>query len=289
MWAVFLAVAAGVATIAVWRFFVGATTGQGLEQAAFDGATFGRGKLWVVAEPVLDVVSISFVVIGMSVAMGIALVRRRWNLAGQVVALVVGANLTTQVLKKFVLDRPDLGYDAWGNSLPSGHTTVAASVSVALVLAVPRRLRPVVALCGAAYTAATGISTLVGQWHRPSDVIAAMLVVLAWGAVACAFSSESALDPLPDRSSTPASDRVRPGHSSSTTLVVGLLAVVGVAAGAIAAWALVETAGVTAGDAVATGRTGFIAYLGGAGGVVAVTAVVFALLLGLRQGVARPR
>ena len=58
VWAVFLAVAAGVATIAVWRFFVGATTGQGLEQAAFDGATFGRGKLWVVAEPVLDVVSI---------------------------------------------------------------------------------------------------------------------------------------------------------------------------------------------------------------------------------------
>lgn len=287
--AVLLAVLAGIATIAVWRYFVGATTGQGLEQAAFDGATYGRGKLWVVAEPVLDVVSISFVVIGMSVAMGIALVRRRWNLAGQVVLLVVGANLTTQVLKKFVLHRPDLGYDAWGNSLPSGHTTVAASVSVALVLAVPRRVRPVVALFGAAYTAATGISTLVGQWHRPSDVIAAMLVVLAWGALACAVSSESALDPLPGAPSGSGSDGARPGHSSSTSLVVSLLAVVGIAAGAVAAWALAQTADVTAGDGVLTDRTGFVAYLGGAGGVVAVTAFVFALLLGLRQGVARPR
>lgn len=288
VWAVLLAALSAVATIAVWRYFVGSSTGQALDQAAFDGATYGRGKLWVVAEPVLDVVSISFVVIGLVVAMGIALVRRRWNLAAQVVVLVAGANLTTQLLKKVVLERPDLGYDAWGNSLPSGHTTVAASVSVAVVLAVPRRIRPLVALCGAAYTVATGISTLVGQWHRPSDVIAAMLVVLAWGALVCAFSSESSLDPLSERS-TAVDGRVRPSHSSSTALTVALLAVVGVAAGAIAAWSLVATAAVVAGEAAFTDRTGFIAYVGGAGGVVAVTALVFALLLGLRQGVARPR
>lgn len=287
VWAVLLAAVSAVATIAVWRYFVGSTTGQALDQTAFDGATYGRGKLWVVAEPVLDVVSISFVVIGLVVAVGIALVRRRWNLAGQVVALVAGANLTTQLLKKVVLERPDLGYDAWGNSLPSGHTTVAASVSVAVVLAVPRRMRPLVALCGAAYTVATGISTLVGQWHRPSDVIAAMLVVLAWGALVCAFSSESSLDPLPDRSTV--DGRGRPGHSSSTALTVALLAVLGVAAGAIAGWAFVETAAVVSGEAASNDRTGFIAYVGGAGGVVAVTALVFALLLGLRQGVARPR
>jgi membrane-associated phospholipid phosphatase len=288
VWAVLLAALSAVATIAVWRYFVGSSTGQALDQAAFDGATYGRGKLWVVAEPVLDVVSISFVVIGLVVAMGIALVRRRWNLAAQVVVLVAGANLTTQLLKKVVLDRPDLGYDAWGNSLPSGHTTVAASVSVAVVLAVPRRVRPLVALCGAAYTVATGISTLVGQWHRPSDVIAAMLVVLAWGAVVCAFASESSLDPLSERS-VALDGRRRPSHSSSTALTMALLAVVGVAAGAIAAWSIVATAAVVSGEAAATDRTGFIAYVGGAGGVVAVTALVFALLLGLRQGVARPR
>ncbi|PFG35201.1 PAP2 superfamily protein [Sanguibacter antarcticus] len=288
VWAVFLAATAAAGTLAVWRYFVGSTTGQALDQMAFDGATYGRGTLWVVAEPVLDVVSISFVVVGMTVAMGIALVRRRWNLAAQVVVLVVGANLTTQVLKKFVLDRPDLGYDSWGNSLPSGHTTVAASVSVALVLAVPRGARPLVALFGATYTVATGISTLVGQWHRPSDVIAAMLVVLAWGALVCAFSSESALDPLSERPVVLESPRDYQMHSSSTTLAVALLAVVGVAAGAIAGWALLETASIVSGETAARGRSGFIAYVGGAGGVAAVTALVFALLLGLRQGVARP-
>lgn len=289
VWGILLAGVAAVATLAVWRYFVGSTTGQAVDQLAFDGATVGRGKLWVVAEPVLDVVSISFVVIGMSVAMGIALVRRRWNLAGQVVVLVAGANLTTQLLKKYVLHRPDLGFDSWGNSLPSGHTTVAASVSVAVVLAVPRRLRPVVALFGAAYTAATGISTLVGQWHRPSDVIAAVLVVLAWSALVCGFSSASALD-VPGRTGS-GLDTGGAGHdrASSTALSVSVLAVVGVAAGAVAAWALARSSAVVRGESVLTDRTEFIAYVGGAGGVVAVTALVFALVLGLRQGVARPR
>ena len=41
--------------------------------------------------------------------------------------------------------RPDLGVDperaAAGNSLPSGHTTIAASVAVALVLVVPSKAR----------------------------------------------------------------------------------------------------------------------------------------------------
>ena len=58
----------------------------------------------------------------------------------------------------------------------------------------PRRWRPVVAVAGAAYTGATGVSTLVGQWHRPSDVVAAILVVLAWSAGVCALSSPSSLD-----------------------------------------------------------------------------------------------
>ena len=70
---------------------------------------------------------------------------------------------------------------------PSGHTTAAASVSAALLLVVPPRARPWAAVLGAGYTTATGISTLIGQWHRPSDVVAAVLVVLAWTAIACAL------------------------------------------------------------------------------------------------------
>ena len=133
-------------------------------------------------------VSVGFIVGVLLAAMVIAALRRRPSLAVQVAVLMIGANLTTQVLKKWVLYRPDLGVEAdYGNTLPSGHTTAAASVSAALLLVVPPRVRPWAAVLGAGYTTATGISTLIGQWHRPSDVVAAVLVVLAWTAIACAL------------------------------------------------------------------------------------------------------
>src|SRR5207245_1071112 len=96
------------------------------------------------------------------------------------VLLIVGANLTTQLLKS-VLVRPVLGIDperaAAGNSLPSGHTTIAASVAVAVLLVVPAAVRGVSAVVGAVLTAAAGVATLSAGWHRSSDAVAALLVV----------------------------------------------------------------------------------------------------------------
>lgn len=161
-------------------------TGRLVDDAAFRGALYGRSRLWQVAEPVLDVVSVPFVVGVALAAVLLALLRRRFVLAAQVAVLMVGSNVTTQVLKR-LLERPDLGLgDRTVNSLPSGHTTVAASTSAALVLVVPRRWRGWAAVLGALYTTATGVSTLVGRWHRPSDVVAAVLVVLAWTGVVLA-------------------------------------------------------------------------------------------------------
>ena len=176
-----------------WDTFVVSQRGQRADQLALEGAARGQGVLWDLAEPVLGVVSNTFVGLGLAAAVILALARGRWWLAVQVAILVAGSNLTTQVLKHAVLDRPAL-LDvprADINTLPSGHTTVAASIAVGLLIAVPRRWRPVVAVAGAAYTGATGVSTLVGQWHRPSDVVAAILVVLAWGAAVCALGSRA--------------------------------------------------------------------------------------------------
>ena len=283
--AVVVALAGAVATVAMWRIFVGTRLGQIVDEMAYDGALLGRNWLWTVAEPLLDVVSVTFVVLGTAVSMGVALVRRRWILAMQVAVVVVGSNVTTQFLKHFVFDRVNLGGENWwANSLPSGHTTVAASVSVALVLAVPRTARPLVALLGAAYTGATGVSTLVGQWHRPSDVVAALAVVLFWGALACALTTSSSLDPAP-------SSAVRGKGSSSGGSAAGwVLAALGagtVLGGVAAVWALRHTIAVVESGAVVVRRDETIAYLGGASAVVAATAVVFALLLALRQAVAR--
>ena len=66
------------------------------------------------------------------------------------------------------------------NSAPSGHTAFAASAGAALFIAAPRALRPTIAVLAAMATCATGASTIINGWHRPADVISAILVVALW-------------------------------------------------------------------------------------------------------------
>lgn len=280
-----VAVLAAVGVYAVWRFFVATRTGQLIDQLAYAGAYTGRTKLWTLAQPVLDLVSDASIIIGTGTIAGIALLRRRWLVAVQAVLVIAGANLTTQLLKYNVFDRPVLGSESWwANSLPSGHTTVAASVSVALLLAVPRTARPALAIAGTVFTALIGISTLIGRWHRPSDVVAAILVSLVWGALACVVMTESAQDAKPN----PARRRFVAGVTGTVWAVV-ILGVTTLVAASFAAWALIQTAAFVSGREVAVQNTEALAYVGGAAGVIAAAALAFAVLLAIRQAVARPR
>jgi membrane-associated phospholipid phosphatase len=198
-----LALAAPAVVWGLWRVFVDTWAGQRVEQVAFWGADRVQGRLWGTAERVLDVVSFGFVVAAIVTAVLVAVVRRRWLDAAQAAVLVAGANLTTQVVKA-ALPREDLGvWHTYGNTLPSGHTTVAASVGAALVLVVPRRARPLVAVLAAVYTAATGVSTLVEQWHRPSDVVAAVAVVVGWAALVTLLTHPRPRRPRPTPSTPP--------------------------------------------------------------------------------------
>lgn len=253
------------------RTFLGTSAGQRFDELALRGSEHGSGTLWQVAEPVLDVVSVAFIAVAVVVVLAIAALRRAWGLGLQVAVLVAGANLTTQVLKHDVLERADLGVltQRPSNSLPSGHTTVAASVAIALLLVVPRRTRPYVALLGAAWTAATGVSTLVGQWHRPSDVLAALLVVGAWTGLVVAFTPRSAVD------------RTTGGTISTTAAVVllGLGAVLGAAYVALTIGAGVTLPGLRADDVGA--------YVSSVAAVVGLTCVLFLVSLQLRQEAAR--
>ncbi|MBO3100852.1 phosphatase PAP2 family protein [Cellulomonas sp. zg-ZUI168] len=266
---------------ALWRVFVDTLAGQQVENAALQGALYGQTQLWRVAERVLDVVSVGFIAIVLIAAMLIAAVRRRWSLAIQVAVLMIGANLTTRVLKNWIFDRPDLGIEAsYGNTLPSGHTTAAASVSVALLLVVPPRVRPWAAVLGAGYTTATGVSTLIGQWHRPSDVVAAVLVVLAWTAIASALVARA-----PARAST-ATGQLRLGGdpmaaAATMRAVLAGLVSVGVVAGAASAFALSHTWDNRADLDAKTEQV--TAYLGGAAGTLTASCLAFAVMLVLRQ------
>lgn len=170
----------------IWRLFVGTRNGQRLDTIALGGNTIGHDRIDGLVSSVLDAMSIAALVFA-TVAIGmIALMRGRAALALVATLFLAGANASVQLLK-LGIDRPDFGVDperaAAGNSLPSGHTAVAASFAVALVLVLPPRLRGAGAIFGAGYAALVGVATLSEGWHRPSDAVAAILVVGAWAAV----------------------------------------------------------------------------------------------------------
>jgi hypothetical protein len=105
-------------------------------------------------------------------------------------AVIVGAVVTTEVLKHWVLERPDLLLTSiYRNTFPSGHTTVAFSVGIAATLVVPPRLRRVTAVVAVLYAAAIGVAVVAAGWHRPSDVAGAYFVTMAWGAGVVAYAA----------------------------------------------------------------------------------------------------
>ena len=272
--AIVVALLAVAGLVATWRLLVVSQDGQRLDGAAVDGALYGQGKLWQAAEAVLDVVSIGFVVVALGAVVLVAMLRRRWRSAVQAAVLIGGANLTTQILKHTILQRPDYGITTGTvNSLPSGHTTVAASVAMAVLLVAPRYARPAVALVGAGYTAATGIATLVGQWHRPSDVIAAVLVVLAWTGLVCAFPRRA--------------ERARPPRRSwITTLPTAVIGVAGLLA-AVGGIAVLTGSDLPVVGAATASSDDVRAYVGAAALVLATSCLSFLSGLLLRQVAAR--
>jgi membrane-associated phospholipid phosphatase len=165
------------ATVAVVALRTGA--GQRIDEWARTTLVAGR-EAEVTVLSLLGRVSIGAVLAVAAACVVLALVRGRVRLAAAALAVIVGANLTTQLLK-VVLDRSALDVIA-PNSLPSGHTTVVASAVGALLLVAPRALRLPVVVPGAFAATVTGASTVVAGWHRPADIVAALAVCLAWTA-----------------------------------------------------------------------------------------------------------
>lgn len=95
---------------------------------------------------------------------------------------LLGANVTTQVLKPALANpRGTFGqYGVSAEAFPSGHATAAMSLAlVAIVIASPR-IRPLVAILGAAFALAVGFAIVSLDWHFPSDVAGGYLVAATW-------------------------------------------------------------------------------------------------------------
>ncbi len=264
---------AGVAL--AYRVAVRTVAGRVLDGHALRGAVASRSAVTDYVQGVLDVVSVASLFGAAALIAVIALVRLRRAVGLAALVVLVGANVTSQLLKNLLLHRPDLGLTertpATLNSFPSGHSTVAFSVVAALLVVLPGRLRPVLAVAGAAYATVTAAATMSAGWHRPSDSVAAFLVVGAWvAAVALAVL-------LVEDRSTVADRRTEAERRTARRLLVagGLL----LAAGAVLA-AVAELVGLRPGGTFVDGT----AYLAGLLVLAGTAALVVAGVLVLAPG-----
>lgn len=206
-----LAIVCFAGILVLWWAFVDTLPGQVLEAAALEGSEIGSHRVDGHARVVLSAISMPAAVLLVVVILLVGMARRSHRRAIWAVVAVVGASASAQILKHWILFRPDHGITArWdnANTLPSGHTTMAASAAVALILLVDARWRVHAAWLGAVMTVAMGYSTLVCQWHRPADVMAAVLLAAAWGALAVAGGAWSGEEP--DSGGPPGGDGASP-------------------------------------------------------------------------------
>jgi membrane-associated phospholipid phosphatase len=277
-WLVVIVTAQAVVFGEVWRFFVLRRHGQVLDTIALGGNRIDSARIDSVVSTILNGLSVVSVLLATGVVAFIAFARRRTALGVISIAFIAGANLTTQLLKVHIV-RPYLGVDPAridaGNSLPSGHTTVAASVAVALVFVLPARVRGFAAVVGAGYAALVGVATMSAGWHRPSDSVAALLVVGGWAAAAgLALMIAARLAPVLGVRSAP---EVGPAQSHwPTTLLLGGAGVVLLG---VAMFTLIYTDQVTVPpDLLSRGRL-FVAYAGSAAGIAGAASLMMSLVL----------
>ncbi|PWR05102.1 PA-phosphatase [Micromonospora acroterricola] len=271
VWLVVMALVQAAAFLAVWRVAVHTEIGQWVDTAALTGNRIGQDRIDGPVDKLLNAMSVVSLLAATAMIGFIALIRGRIALAITATLLIAGANVSTQLLK-YGLNRPDYGLDperaAVGNSLPSGHTTVAASVAIALVLVLPAKVRAVGAFLAAAYAAAAGVATLSAGWHRPSDAVAAYLVVGVWAALAGLVLLVTQREQA----------QVAPGDAHRlAALLLGAAGVLALVVSMLALSWLVDLRG-TGPDELSR-RPLFVAYAGSAAGIAGTMAVVMALVL----------
>lgn len=188
----------------VWWLGVRTMDGQ-----SYDEMVFTRFMAflpdWIGA--VVRVFTFRYFVVATSLAIGavaviVVIVRRRWWLLLQM--LVFAALSGAVSLLKYVLPRPFLIniVSTHDNSAPSGHTVLAAAACLMLVVAVARAWRAVAALAGFAYTVFAGLSMIAGGWHRPTDVVMALLAVAGAALLTLACTRVSGMDEPGKRASS---------------------------------------------------------------------------------------
>lgn len=148
--------------------------------------------------PLRDVLPIAArVVLPFAMLFALALVAG-WRLAMGRWAAVAGALLVPLVsipLARWLrlsLPRPDHGYSYAENTMPSTHATLVVGAAVAIAMMWPSERPTWLGWCLGGAAAVACLGNVVGHAHRPSDVLASVLLVIAVAGVVRGLSARLA-------------------------------------------------------------------------------------------------
>ncbi len=220
-WVAACAVAFGV----VYQGTVRTLSGRQFADASLRGAILSRSSTEDLVDRTLGVVTVASLLAALAVIAVIALLRLRRGIGLAAVGVLALSNLSAQLLKG-LLERPDLGLREYApatlNSLPSGHSTAAFSVVVALLLVVPARTRGGVAAVGGTYACVIALATMAAGWHRTADSVASFLLVGFWAGIALAGVVLFEGGDIEPGAGTDDSRRRRRSLATAATLALGL-------------------------------------------------------------------
>ena len=185
---------AGVVLVYLLAFEVGVTRDADLRVASGFFGLYGDPVPTSLTRTIPHLSDPPFFAVWFLLIAGVALFRGRPRTALAVGAVLLGASVTTALLKLIVLEpRLNAGGGLGLTEWPSGHATASMSVALCAILVAAPRWRPVVAALGGLYTLAVTLTLLVAAWHFPSDVFAGYLVAGAWtaGALAALWALEA--------------------------------------------------------------------------------------------------
>lgn len=224
---------------ACWWLLVRTLSGQQLDNMAFTDymkdlpfAMLLPARVmeisWVVGQVRLSI-SVLFDIVFAIFALTLTIVRKRWLLLVQMIVFAIVAIAGAEALK-YSLPRTDMDrslFDAAGNTSPSGHMAAAVTAAVVLLCVVPRVWRAIVAVIGSLYSSCVAISLVSLGYHRPGDVVAALLWVFGLALIMLATTRAHAMD--------------KPGErlaSASIQIVASLMITIGVCALAYAGYVI---------------------------------------------------
>jgi membrane-associated phospholipid phosphatase len=153
------------------------------------------GGLGDVANPIADLGNPLPQVLLLLTGLAVAFRGGRYAAALAGLAIFLGADLTTAVLKQALAAPrfdPVLGWAQVGEAaFPSGHATAAFAMAAAWTLFVPPRWRLRVACVGFVLASLVALAVVILRYHFPSDALGGFLVASAWTCGVLALRLES--------------------------------------------------------------------------------------------------